>query len=638
MRASPALVAAFVSALELSYTQQRPVFRAAVDIVATDVVVLTKDGIPVRGLNAADFVITAGGRARQVKSVTFVESRPTSPTARTRLAPGVPGPTVNSREAGSRTIVFVVDVENIRAGEGRAGLRAIGEHLDRLNPSDYVGFVAVPYGIPRVDLTTDRALIREAASRVTGASNADRTGEMSIGEATYIARRDVKVLADYLKRDEITITPAEIRRQQIVAERALDSHRARTRVLLDSLRAIAQAMAEVDGPKAIVLVSEGLFADRQSIDDLKAFAEASERSRVTLYGLQLDTPNVEAAYGNVAASRRVLDREVGFDGLASAAVLARGAAFRGDPATALATIAEESSGYYLVAFERDRADRAGSRIPIDVQVRRSGLIVRARADFTPDSGESVGPTTVQPTEARTVIGQLLRSPVTLEGIPIAVDTYGVPVVENVTDVLTIVGARLESGGGSIAAIGWEVTDSTGKPRADAYEPKPSTTPLSGDGALYLTPLRVPSGSYRLKLAAITTDGRRGSVEHAFDVQPWPAGAVRMGDVLIGEGAGVPFYPSPRPALHSQAISVRVDLLAVSPTAFESVHARLQIRGADSAGVMLDAPLSLDAAGNPLKRTVESAMKIDRLPTGSYIIAVIIDTATGSLRRERLFQK
>ena len=639
-RASAALVAAFVSALELSPTQERPVFRAGVEIVATDVVVLTKDGNPVRDLGAGDFVITAGGKPRSVKSVTFVEGRPGSATTTPvqLRSTGVPGPTVNSREAGGRTIVFVVDVENIRAGEGRGGVQAIGDYLDRLNPNDYVGFVALPYGIPRVDLTTNRALIREATSRVTGSSNADRTGEMSMGEATYIARRDVKVLADYLKRDEVTLTPEVIRSQQLVAERALDRHRARTRVLLDALRAIAEAMAKVDGPKAIVLVSEGLFADRGSIDDLKAFADATERSRVTMYALQLDAPVVEAAYGNVTSSRRVLDREVGFDGLASGAALTRGAAFRGDPRMAVGQIAAELSGYYLVAFERAPTDRTGSRIPIAVEVRRSGVIVRGRSEFTPDSAESGRSPTIPVTDPRNVIGQLLRWPLTVAEIPIAVDTYAIPVAEGVTDVLTIVAARVEPGGKPIAALGWEVTDSTGKPRADAYEAKPTTTPLSADGTLYLAPLRLPSGRYRLKLAAIVLDGHRGSVEHTFDVRPWPAGSIRMGEVLIGEGPGVPFYPSPRPALHGQAISVRVDLHAVTAAAFESVRARLQVRAAESGAVILETPLSLEAAGNALKRTVESAMRIDRLPTGTYIIRVTIETPDGVLRGERLLQK
>jgi VWFA-related protein len=638
-RTSAALVAAFVSALELSQTQERPVFRAGVEIVVTDVVVLTKDGNPVRDLDVADFLITAGGKPRAVKSATFIEGRPTSATTRAPLrSTGVPGPTVNSREAGGRTIVFVVDVENIRAGEGRRGTQAIGEYLDRLNPNDYVGFVALPYGIPRVDLTTNRALIREAASRVTGSSNVDRTGEMSVGEATYIARRDVKVLADYLKRDEVTLTPEVIAGQQQVAERALDRHRARTRILLDSLRAIAEAMAEVDGPKAIVLVSEGLFADRGSIDDLKAFADATERSRVTMYALQLDAPVIEAAYGNVTSSRRVLDRDVGFDGLASAAVLTRGAAFRGDPGTALGQIAAESSGYYLLAFERNPTDRTGSRIPISVEVRRGGVIVRGRSEFTPDSAESVRSPAAPVRDPRHVIGQLLRWPLTVDEIPIAVDTYAVPVSESPTDVLTIIAARVEPGGRPIAAVGWEVADSAGKPRSDAYEPKPTTTPLSAEGALYLAPLRLASGRYRLKLGAIATDGRRGSVEHTFDVRPWPPGAIRMGDLLIAEGTGVPFYPSPRPGLHADTISVRADLYAATAAAFDSARARLQVRAAESAAIILDAPLSWEGTGNPLKRTVESGIRIDRLPTGAYVISIIMETPTGILQRERLLQK
>src|SRR4029078_8468232 len=60
------------------------------------------------------------------------------------------------------------------------------------------------------------------------------------------------------------------------ARRALDGHRRHTAELLSSLTALAKAMTPLPGPKAIVLVSEGLFADPLTRDSVAEFAQEAE--------------------------------------------------------------------------------------------------------------------------------------------------------------------------------------------------------------------------------------------------------------------------------------------------------------------------------------------------------------------------
>ena len=81
---------------------------------------------------------------------------------------------------------------------------------------------------------------------------------------------------------------------------------------------------------------------------------------------------------------RVLDQKVLFDGMSMLAVAGRGEAFMisGTPLGALKGIDGETSGYYLVSFERDAQDRDGDRQKIDVRVNWPGATVRARTDFT----------------------------------------------------------------------------------------------------------------------------------------------------------------------------------------------------------------------------------------------------------------
>ena len=51
----------------------QPVFRGGVDLVTLDVTVVDKDGQPIRGLKAEDFVVTLEKQARPVRALDFLE-------------------------------------------------------------------------------------------------------------------------------------------------------------------------------------------------------------------------------------------------------------------------------------------------------------------------------------------------------------------------------------------------------------------------------------------------------------------------------------------------------------------------------------------------------------------------------------
>ena len=267
-----------------SATPQQQVFRGGVDLVAVDVAVTSSDGTPLSGLTSADFTITAGGRPRRLVSVEFIAVRDASPVRAARTQPepaAIPRATSNAGVAGGRTFLFIVDAESIRAGEGRPALESIAEYLDRLAPEDRAGLVTLPTGTPHADLTTNRAIVRRAAALVAGSSTRGRRpATMSMGEATYIVQGDRNVLAEFLNKE--AVTDQELRTAQRVAERTLDEFRRHTRSLLSSLTALAGMMAPIEEPKTIVLVSEGLKTDAETRNDVRAFAEAAERARVTL--------------------------------------------------------------------------------------------------------------------------------------------------------------------------------------------------------------------------------------------------------------------------------------------------------------------------------------------------------------------
>jgi DNA-binding transcriptional MocR family regulator len=75
-------------------------------------------------------------------------------------------------------------------GGGRNTLKSIAEYISGLRADDRVGLVSVPYYTPRVDLTTNRTLIENAASLIVGASTRNQDVEMTVGEAAAIEGLD----------------------------------------------------------------------------------------------------------------------------------------------------------------------------------------------------------------------------------------------------------------------------------------------------------------------------------------------------------------------------------------------------------------------------------------------------------------
>lgn len=627
-------------------------FRAGVDLVVVDVVVLDKDGQPVTNLTAADFEVSAGRRPRRIVSSEFIGVT-RSRRAVTPESAALPAPSSNRQAASGRSIIFAVDVEEIRAGEGRSAMRAIGEYLDRLGPDDRVGVVSLPYGTPRVELTTNRQIVRDAVGQVAGASNRVRDPRMTPGEAAGVALGDTDALMAHWERTAglppsgLTgplsgACPPPSRRPfempatvpegcKDAAQRAQDVHLRHTRHILDSLRALAEVMAPIEGSKALVLVSEGINNDMQVRDALRKFSDAAERSRVALYALHLDAPLAEAAAGGGnATGTRILDDRLGFDSMAEMSYTARGTAFRvvGSATSALQRIDTELSGYYLITFERSPEDRDRDRLGIDVRVTRPGLDVRARKEVVLQAapkGKAVAAKV--PTDAKAAMGALLKSPASAREIGIDLDTFVFPVDGSSTDARITIAAEIAADGKPVD-VGFEVKDTTGRVVADTFDPRAEIRLLPDGRGLYPVSVVVPPGSYVLTLGVIDADGRRGSVTHTIDARAWPTGALRMGSVVFGEISSGAFRPVARVGAGAISLAVRVEVHAAAVEMFENATVRVETLRLGEQTVISSQAAQLVSSADPLRRAATSVLELVRLPPDDYIIRVTIEGADG----------
>ena len=102
-----------------------------------------------------------------------------------------------------------------------------------------------------------------------------------------------------------------------------------------------------------------------------------------MYSLHLESGEFDASQRRPQA-RAAADRAVQEQGLAAVAQATRGDMFRvvSNSDFAFQRLSNELSGYYLLGFEPESGDRDSKPHSIGVKVKRGGVTVRARRQFT----------------------------------------------------------------------------------------------------------------------------------------------------------------------------------------------------------------------------------------------------------------
>jgi hypothetical protein len=294
--------------------------------------------------------------------------------------------------------------------------------------------------------------------------------------------------------------------EQIEQEaRAIAQHaRTTTTMSVAALRRLIDSLRDFEGPKTVVLLSEGLLAEPQYVE-FSDIEVAAREARVTVYALQLDVPRADAAEARPSPTDR-FDRALRSDGLARVAGAARGTVFQligSDPAP-FNRIALELSGYYLVAFEGRDSDRDGAEHRIHVSLTRKAASVRARPAFR------IAPAASHAGAVEEQLVRLLRTSTVVTELPLRVATFTLR-EPGTAAVRAIVSAEADAARGTSGVnLGFVLRD--GHDVVVASGAQQTTTAGFAFSAV------VPPGDYTLSVGAIDGLGRRGTVERPFSAR------------------------------------------------------------------------------------------------------------------------
>ncbi len=619
--------------------QPPQVFRAGVEILTVDVTAIDNNtGRQVTDLSATDFIVEVDGKPRQVATSEYVRSvDPMRIVGAPRKVAAKPDETFFSSNAkgapSGRLIVVLVDQGNIRTGAARSVMNSTKKFIDTLEPEDRVAVIAVPGPGELVDFTTDHDKVREALLRIVGQADPIKARfNISITEAMAIyMRSDIRLAAEVILREcgqAIAASEAERCEREVEQDAAeiINDIRRRTQESISGMREVLKSIGNIEGPKSVILISEGLIFEGLG-SETDELASIAADSRASLDILLLDVPRFDASQSVRPTTPRE-DRDLQVAGLEMLAGASRGTVYRINTSAEFAfdRISRAIDGFYLLGVESRPEDRNGRRHRISVKAIRKGVSIRSRRSFL----ASVSGKATTPVDA---VSRALKSPLPINDLPIKVATwtYKEPGSAKVRVLIAADVERLSEQPLDYTA-GMLLIDRNGRGIMPETTLKKLTIKDGDPGtAIFTGMMSVDPGSYRLGLAMSDSEGRVGSVSRGITAFQMNGPELAMGDLLLGSVTGperATLQPTIEPAIVSGQMGALLEVYG-PPSLFQSsgatggtpvagVESTLEILADENSAPLATIPMRMGAGPSPEVLTASAQFSTAALPPGRYL--------------------
>jgi VWFA-related protein len=614
-------------------SQQAPVFRAGVDLVAVDAVVVDRDGYPVPGLTPTDFLVEIDGQRRAVRTLEyrrFGTPEPQGTPAALSSNAGVRD--ALSAYAGGRVVLLLFDDLAAKPGEAKALLVAAERVLTALGSDDLLA-VATTSGLgPVLTPTRDRGLVVAALhSRSLVGLNTDTSAPFFITrkEALEIAEQRRGALRDVSRRecDVSTQGPSCIDLVEGAAKRLAILMQRRSAEQIAAYRNAIDALLAVPTPRVLIALSAGVAfsSSRSEREDFDAISRSAAEASVQFYAVTEPPDSIDIrAVGRplpglndrVTAGR--LEGQYLNDGVKTLAHAAGGEAFAvvGQADRFFKRILSETSALYVLGVEIP-APRLDQRfLDVKVSIDRPGVTIRTRRHAL------VPGTLGKPIP----VEEALRMRVAQGGF-----AFGVPL--RVATAL-----RKDPGGGIQMAVEAQVPSAVNGPLVAMFAAldeqgrvvqsgrREIPAGRSGEDYRIAFPVPLKEGTYRLRLAIADANGNIGSVQQRVIAELRRVGSLLVSDVLTtwatSDGQARLLALDLLPA-HATSLRAVIELYPDDPGGGSPVKVRFTLRRGEEPAPIASIEASTSVNGTALVAT--ATLPAGALAPGAYTIdAEILD--------------
>jgi hypothetical protein len=548
------------------------------DAVTVEFFAVGPDG-SVFDLRPDEVTVKIDNRSRRIRTLRYVGlSQPDPAAAVAAPAAELAAPfATNALAPATRWVTIVVDHESIRAGSERNAVNAVVRYINLLGPRDRVAYATMPNGGMVIDFTSNHQQVIAALRKFVASAPSDPTEQ----------------------------------------ERSC-----RSRLLLNTLSDYLRSLSPLQGPKSIVLVSAGILNPRRDAPmnappgpcEIRQiyFQEVSTSASVArahIYVVQPDDLKMDSArqvFADPTASR-FAGADEDRAGLESLAGVSAGDFTRivGPDDLTLTNLARNLTGYYIATVDVTRSEQNGAMHKVDVSVARDRVRVRTNPEIQLVRNEG----TARNASAK----EMIRNGLVYRALPIratAMASLGNPGSVNILAVLESVepGVKFdEAVFGLIDARDRLVAQWTANERERAESP----VIAAGAGA---------PGPYRLRVAAIDSNGRRGATEYEFVAELTDADPLALSHMALGVSREGGF--TPKMVFGTDQAAVAYFEIYGRPPRADSVSVRIEIAAGSDERALTSASARIVTQEND-RRIALGALPIAALSPGEYVVRAIV---------------
>ena len=581
LMAPMALIVAGVSAQQTAPQQpNKPpvVFRTATNLVRVDVIVRDKNGNVVKGLKAADFIVSEDGKSQQVSSFDFQEiTTETLPAmmptpallgldqlqkaAANRtvvVAPAKPGaapnePTVSAPEPtkdelpSRRMIILLFDTSSMQPEEIDRAVKSANDYVDhQMSPADLIALASVGQTLTILhEFTSDRDVLKNALAAF------DTTSGTGFEQPVAPDTPDVS--------DDTTTDPADLPLDD--TEFGIFNNDRRLR----AMRVLCDAMKPIEQKKALLYFSAGMTrsgSDNQV--ELRAVTNSCNQANTSIYpvdsrGLTAVVPGGAAGRGgtggrggsSVFSGRSMISQYSSLNAsqetLSTLAGDTGGQAFldTNDFGPAFTRVQRDMSAYYLLGYisSNDSKDGKYRRISVKLKNTANGYKIEARpgyyatADFA-HLGKDDRAHQLQDEIAAAVSSTDLPVVATTTWFKIAANRYYVPVSLAIpgSAVKVPTQAIQDRKNATIDLLG-VITDEQGRAVGKIQDtmqiPAAQAADLQNKQLQYQSGVTLPAGHFKVKVAVReNADGAIGTFEFPITIPDLKDLSLRVSPIVL----------------------------------------------------------------------------------------------------------
>lgn len=552
-------------------------FEQAERPLVVDFYALGTDGIALPDLKSSEVTIRVNGRPRTIQSLRLVkqsELPSADPLAARASSLTQPFGTNNAAELG-RSIVLVIEDESFRPGSGsEKPLRAaVSAFLGALSPRDRVSVWTLPHGGMKVNLT----------------SNHDRVSEAMLNIGGHGPERET------------------------ASEAAC-----RTRTSLEALDQLLSTLQGGEGPAIVIYLTGGMAGPTHDaaggmapgmcelrVDKFQRVGQMTAAARAHFYVVLIDDLGPQSLAGG-EASMGGLEHLAGVTGGTRIALSRAGN-------TGLVNVAKSTASYYSAVVDNAGIDLEGA-IGLDVKVSRPDVTVRSRPQVYLRKPKGIAAQVTTPEE-------MLKTSAMFTDLQLRV--AGFSSTNGDGRIRVIAAAEPIDPAVKLASLSAALYDSQGQMvvRSTASEPDLAMMPV-------LSAMAVNSGLFRLRVAAVDTNGRAGAADTEVLAEVVEAGALKLSSLVLGLKREGKFMPKLQFSNEPLAIAI-MDFFGGKQGA--GIGAILEVLNMAGETIATNR-LSIEATPDPQRFTATGAVPLGALPPGDYIARITIGVDGGPYGR------